>query len=519
MAVRRFTPFAAELGGIPLEETNPPVITPVFLGNFQPQCASCTSDFPVTNGPVTWSIVSGALPTGFVLQDGFDPDTGMICGTAVDADVGTTASFTIRATNADGFDDWTTSLTIAAWIAPNIDETSPPASPAAAGDFYDSPIFDEANIQCSDWTIVAGSLPPGLTLVTGFEFAEITGTPTTGGTYNFTIREENGAGFDEESFEIVITGGGDGTATPAAIALIAVVPAPTASGTSPGTASPAAVARTAVVPAPTTSGSSSTTPAAIARTVVTPAPTVLARPANDNFADAILLSNGIRVTKARDDATAEVGETGSATLWWKFVTTDAGPVSVNTIGSTYDTILRVYTGASIGALTLIASDDDSGGSFTSLVSFAGLAATTYYVQVSNGAFSFIGSQISVQATYPVPSIPLSVVVPAPTALGGSGGDAFATPAAIVLNATTPPPVSPNGNATPAAVALTVVVPAPTVTEIFPAMPATIALTAVVPAPTATGTVGAVLAATWGPMTGVTVASVSSRIEAVLAALW
>lgn len=525
MAVRRFTPFAAELGTIPLVAINPPVITPVFLGNFPPKCSSCTSDFPVTNTPVTWSIVAGALPTGFTIGDGFSPDSGFICGTPIDADVGTTASFTIRASNADGFDDWATTLTILAWIAPNIDETSPPTSPAASGDFYDSNVFDESNTQCNDWTVVVGSLPPGLSLVSGFQAGEITGTPTTPGTYNFTLRESNGAGFDEVAFTIVITGSGDGTATPASIDLVATVPAPTASGTSPGTASPAAVARAAVVPAPTVSGSSSTTPTAVALAATVPAPTVVARPANDNFADAIALSNGVRVTTTRDDATAEGGETGTATLWWKFTTTDAGPVSVNTIGSTYDTVLRVYTGASIGTLSLIASDDDSGGSFTSLVSFAGAAATTYYVQVSNGAFFFMGSTIKVQATFPVTGIPLAVVLPAPTVTGGGAGAGFALPATVALAATVPAPTAsgttPNGTAFPAAITLAATVPAPTATggANGTATPATIALHATVPAPTATGTVGAVLAATWGPMTGVTVASVSARIEAVLAASW
>lgn len=711
MTVHRGSPFADELGAIPFENPQSPVITHTFLGIFQPGCASCTSDFAVTNGPVTWSISAGALPTGFTIGDGFAMPSGMICGTADSGDAGSTFSFTIRATNGAGlYDEWATSLSIGAWIAPNIDETSPLTSPTVAGDFYFSQVFDETNLQCNTWSIVSGSLPPGLVLETGFPTGDIDGTPTTGGIYDFTVRDENPAGFDEVAFEIVVvdhvwvgsdpttysqtsafeigtnvfvttsvqifgvriwnpglgartsrsaklwemagtsyvggtkvrevtlpdqlptgwseylfsspytaittkyfivsydvggfglndighvtqstqydsadgkvhfasnpgsytsspdttpainfinefwgidvlyldSGGGGGTATPTAISLAATTPAPTASGSSSttpaaiartvvvpaptatggsgggGTATPAAVTLAAITPAPTASGSSSTTPAAIALAATVPAPSVFARPANDNFADAIALSNGIKVTKSRDDATAEGGETGTATLWWKFTTTDAGPVSVNTIGSTYDTVLRVYTGASIGTLSLIASDDDSGGSFTSLLSFAGAAATTYYVQVSNGAFFFMGSSITVQATWPISAVTLAVVVPAPTVTGGGTGDGFALPAAITRTVVVPAPTAsgttPNGTAFPTAITLAATVPAPTATggANGTATPATIALHATVPAPTATGTVGAVLAATWGPMTGVTVASVSARIEAVLAATW
>lgn len=66
----------------------------------------------------------------------------------------------------------------------------------------------------------------------------------------------------------------DGTATPTAIALTAVTPAPTASGGTGGTATPTAIDLTVTAPAPTTTGGGTATPTAIALTVVTSAPTV-----------------------------------------------------------------------------------------------------------------------------------------------------------------------------------------------------------------------------------------------------
>ena len=41
----------------------------------------------------------------------------------------------------------------------------------------------------------------------------------------------------------------------------------------------------------------------------------------------------------------------------------------------------VYTGASVGGLTVVASDDDSGGNLTSRVSFAAAAGVDYRIAV------------------------------------------------------------------------------------------------------------------------------------------
>jgi hypothetical protein len=59
--------------------------------------------------------------------------------------------------------------------------------------------------------------------------------------------------------------------------------------------------------------------------------------------------------------------------------TSSGTVQIDTIGSGFDTVLQVYTGGCAG--TSVACDDDAGGSFTSLVSFAFTAGTTYYIIV------------------------------------------------------------------------------------------------------------------------------------------
>lgn len=64
------------------------------------------------------------------------------------------------------------------------------------------------------YTVVSGSLPPGLTLNSpSADLGSITGTPTTVGTYPFTLRATNAYGTADKAFSITITstsGGGVG---------------------------------------------------------------------------------------------------------------------------------------------------------------------------------------------------------------------------------------------------------------------------------------------------------------------
>ncbi len=55
-------------------------------------------------------------------------------------------------------------------------------------------------------------------------------------------------------------------------------------------------------------------------------------------------------------------------------------MTVDTFGSGFDTVLAVYTGPSLGSLTRVVCDDDTGG-VQSKVQFPAVPGTTYWIQV------------------------------------------------------------------------------------------------------------------------------------------
>ena len=115
----------------------------------------------------------------------------------------------------------------------------------------------------------------------------------------------------------------------------------------------------------------------------------LAPPANDNFANATTLNgNSGFVSGTNVEATKEAGEpnhagvAGGASVWYRWQAPSPGTLTVNTSGSNFNTTLAVYTGAAVGSLTSVGSNDDvSGTDHTSRVSVTVNAGTTYQIAV------------------------------------------------------------------------------------------------------------------------------------------
>jgi hypothetical protein len=149
---------------------------------------------------------------------------------------------------------------------------------------------------------------------------------------------------------------------------------------------------------------------------------LIAPPANDNFASApTLLGDTVSTTGTNVGASAEPGEpahagiTATRSVWWTWTAPVSSPVSIDTFGSSFDTVLAVYTGNAVNALSPIASNDQFNGN-QSKVTFNAVAGTTYRIVVDG----FFGSSGTINlALGPVPTndnfaarAPLpSVVVP------------------------------------------------------------------------------------------------------------
>jgi thiol-disulfide isomerase/thioredoxin len=140
-----------------------------------------------------------------------------------------------------------------------------------------------------------------------------------------------------------------------------------------------------------------------------------ASPANDDFANATALTGLTNfVISANGGATAEPGEGGHAdstcsnSVWWTWQAPFTGSVGISTVGSSFDTLLAVYTGDSVSNLQAVAdNDDDIDGGFgivTSSLVFRALAGETYRIVVDgyNGATGAVRFAIG-RAGYPAPS--------------------------------------------------------------------------------------------------------------------
>src|ERR687888_145135 len=138
-------------------------------------------------------------------------------------------------------------------------------------------------------------------------------------------------------------------------------------------------------------------PASLTWTV--PAPTADV-PENDAFADAIALrtasgsfdTNNTGATKEPGEPN-HAGNVGGHSLWFRWHAPRAGTVTMETRGPSIDTLLAVYTGSSVGALTRVASSDDVPGATTSKVSFSATAGSTYRIALDgkNGATGYTSS--------------------------------------------------------------------------------------------------------------------------------
>ena len=156
---------------------------------------------------------------------------------------------------------------------------------------------------------------------------------------------------------------------------------------------------------------------------------VVSVPANDPFAGRLLFTGFTnQVTGSSVGATAEFSEplhagstTPGATVWLTWTAPASGEVNMDTRGSTFDTLLAVYTGDLLSTLALVAGNDDDEGQTTSRLSFQASAGTTYQIALSGyqGASGNVVFNLSLAAQPVITGQPASQVVQANASLNAT----------------------------------------------------------------------------------------------------
>jgi len=135
---------------------------------------------------------------------------------------------------------------------------------------------------------------------------------------------------------------------------------------------------------------------AVKRTLKLLAP-LYAPPTNDDFNAPIVIGDILEYTNtqtdvaeattASDDPVFSCSSAGKAfqTVWYRYMADATETITVDTIGSNYDTILAVWTG-SRGSLVEITCNDDidlGGGIYQSQLVFDAIEGETYFIEVAS----------------------------------------------------------------------------------------------------------------------------------------
>jgi hypothetical protein len=111
-------------------------------------------------------------------------------------------------------------------------------------------------------------------------------------------------------------------------------------------------------------------------------------PGNDQFANATLLEGNFGYTSGDNiDASVEPGEpfhagnSGGGSVWYYWNVPRQGLYRFDTQSSNFDTLLAIYSGSSVGALSLISENDQAGGLSTSSTVFSAFAGEELEIAV------------------------------------------------------------------------------------------------------------------------------------------
>ena len=178
-----------------------------YLGSrpdyLHPSLPSASQNAPYTQtltatggtGGYRWSLASGALPAGLVLDQ-----SGRISGTVT----GSTSTFSVQVTDSASVTA-TKNFTITVAAGPAF-QSAANLPGGAVGAAYSTTIAVNGGQPPYTLSLVSSQLPPGLSLNAGS--GEISGSPTQAGSFQFTLQVRDAAGAQAQlAFFIVVTNG------------------------------------------------------------------------------------------------------------------------------------------------------------------------------------------------------------------------------------------------------------------------------------------------------------------------
>jgi len=124
---------------------------------------------------------------------------------------------------------------------------------------------------------------------------------------------------------------------------------------------------------------------------------------NDFCSNAIALTAGVTYTMDTTYATSTADPTPACQaafgkgVWFKYSAASSSPLSISTCGSSFDTVLQIYSGA-CGSLTPVLCNDDNGPACTGTaasVTFTATGGTTYYILA--GGYNSYGGTLKILA--------------------------------------------------------------------------------------------------------------------------
>ena len=152
---------------------------------------------------------------------------------------------------------------------------------------------------------------------------------------------------------------------------------------------------------------------------------VMAQPANDLCANAILVACGDTLSGTNVAATGTGQPTTSCTttpgnfgVWYKFIGNGDNVTAATCLTSSFDSKINVYSG-SCGSLVCVGGNDDGCGS-RSTVTFSTLVGTDYYILVTGFGSATSAFTLNLSCVTPLPP-PATAPTTAPLAGGWHSG--------------------------------------------------------------------------------------------------